>query len=103
MRRKITSTGLRPFERLEKDPILPHRQVSPLDQGEAEITGQVGVLEIGLVQRTGGEEYDPRMGACRGRKPQQGFAKVAKERRQPVHLGLAKEVRECLRHDDAVF
>ena len=68
-----------PFERLEKDAILAHRQIAALDQGETEITGQVGVLEVGLVQRSGGEQYDPRMGACRGRKAQQGFAKVAKE------------------------
>ncbi len=92
-----------PFERLEKDAVLAHRQVAALDQGEAEIAGQIGMLEVGLVQRSGGEQHYARMGARRRGKAQQGFAKGAEKRSQPVHLGFAKEVGKSLRHDDAVF
>ena len=83
-----------PFERLEKDPVLAHRQVSSLDQGESEITRQVGMLEVGLVQRTGGEQHYPRMGARRGGKAQQGLAKGAKKGRPAGAPGLRERGRE---------
>ncbi len=58
-RRTSTSARLRPGDRAHIDRIVAHREVFALHQHEAEIAGEIGVLEIGLVQRTGGEQARP--------------------------------------------
>ena len=52
-------------EQLEEDAVVADRQVAPLDQRVAEVAGQVGVLEVGLVVGPGRQEHDPR--DCRDR------------------------------------
>ena len=44
-------TGCRPSSVFRKTRLVAHRQVAALDQREAEVAGEVGVLEVGLVVR----------------------------------------------------
>ena len=57
---------LQAVERLDEDAPIPHRQIASLDQREPEIARQVGVLEVGLVQRTRREQHDARRVARAG-------------------------------------
>ena len=61
------------------------------------------MLEVGLVQGPRSQEHNAGMGECGRREAQHGLAKIAEEACQAMHLGLAEEVRESFRHDDAVF
>ena len=58
---------LQAAERLQEHAAVAHRQVAALDQREAEVAREVGVLEVGLVVRPGREQHDARVVAvCRG-------------------------------------
>jgi hypothetical protein len=46
------------FDRLQPDMAVAHGQVVALGQGVAQAGGQVGMLEIGLVGRAGGQDND---------------------------------------------
>ena len=94
---------LESFEGLEEYAAVAHRQIAALDQREAEIAREVGVLEVGFVERSGREQHDARMVARGGREVQQGLAKGAEKRSQPLDLELAEQIRKSFRHDDAVF
>lgn len=64
------------------DPVVPADQVVPLDQLNPHQPGEQGVLEVGGVAGTGGEDDDPgvdRAAGCRG--PQRGEQPL----RVPVH------------------
>ena len=50
---------------LEEHAIVAHRQVAALDERKAELPGEVGVLEVGLVVRSGREHHDVRRAAVR--------------------------------------
>ena len=52
---------LQAAQQLEEDAVVAHRQVAALDQRVAEVAGQVGVLEIGLVVRPRREQDDARV------------------------------------------
>ena len=54
--------GLQPAQRLQEDVPVAHRQVAALDQRDAEVAGQIGVLEIGLVIGAGSQQDDPGIG-----------------------------------------
>ena len=94
---------LEAFERLQEDAAIADGKVASLNQPESEITSEVGMLEVGLVVRSGGEEDNARIVACRGRKAQQGVTKGTEKRSEPLDLELAEQVRKGLRHNDAVL
>ena len=48
-----------PGQRAQPDPVVLDHQVPPLDQGVAEERGQIGVFEVGLRQRTRGQDDHP--------------------------------------------
>src|SRR4030095_15941513 len=50
---------LHTVEGLDEDATIANRQVSSFDQREPEVTRQVGVFEVGLVQRPGRQQDDP--------------------------------------------
>ena len=52
--------GLQPLHCLEVKALVAHGQVAAFDQRQAQITGQVGVLEIGFVVRAGGQQGQTR-------------------------------------------
>ena len=57
---------LEPFERLEENAAVAHRQIAALHQRETEITRQIGVLEIGFVERPGRQQHHARIVASEG-------------------------------------
>ena len=40
---------------LQEDALVAHRQVAALDEGKTKLPGKVGMLEVGLVVRPGGQ------------------------------------------------
>ena len=85
----------------EVDAAVADGEVGAFDEGEAEVFGEVGVLEVGLVVRAGGEQDDARIGAC-GRCPQRAFALGAEKGREAQHVGAAEELRQQVRDDEAI-
>jgi hypothetical protein len=55
---------LQALQRLEVQALVAHRQVAALDQGQAQVARQVGVLEIGFVVGAGRQQHDVRIGAA---------------------------------------
>ncbi len=60
IRRQSTRTGRRPGDGAHHHPAVGDGQVVAFEQGEAEVAGDVGVLEVGVVERPGREDGDPR-------------------------------------------
>ena len=56
-------------------------EVVALDQQQAEITGEIGLLGIGLAERAGRQQADARIDALRAAR--EASAKIAEERREP--------------------
>ncbi len=52
---------LQPIDGLEKYATVAHRQIGSLNQGESEVSRHIRVFEVGLVERTGGQEHDARI------------------------------------------
>ena len=57
-RRSSTSARRRPGDGADEHAVVAHREVFALDQQEAEIAREIGVLEIGLVHRPGRQQAD---------------------------------------------
>ena len=100
-RRTSTSTRFSPPIVRTIDRAVAHRQVAALDQQEAEIAREIGVLEIGLVQRPRRQQADARRLAAGLRR--QRAAPGLEERREPLHLHRRIEVRHGARERDAVL
>ncbi len=66
---------LQSFERLQVNAAVAHRQIAALNQREAEIAREIGMLEVGFVEWSGREQNNARILALRRRKLQQRFAK----------------------------
>ena len=94
---------LKTAEHLEINAVVAHRQIAALDQGVAEVLGEEGVLEIGLVVRPRREQDDARVVAVvRGDGPQR-LAEGVEEAGQPLHLAVAENVRQDARQDEPVL
>ena len=94
---------LQAVERLEEHAAVAHGQVAALDEREAEIAREVGVLEVGLVVRAGRQQDDLRGLSRFGRERAQRVALGAEERREPLDLAVAKRLGQAARQDDAVL
>ena len=80
---------------------VDHRQILALQKHEAEVAGDIGVLEIGFVGRTRGEDGDAvvrRLPACLQR-----VTEAAEEGGQPMDVHLGVDVGEGTGRGDAVF
>ena len=53
--------GLEAVEGLDEDATVAHRQIAALDQREAEIPREIGVLEVGFVVRARRQQHDLRL------------------------------------------
>ena len=60
---------IEPGQRPEPDPVVLDHQVPTLDEGVAEVGGQVGVLEVGLREWARGEDDDPWLVHVLGHRP----------------------------------
>src|SRR6188768_967319 len=94
---------LQAIERLDEDAAIANSEVATLDERESEIASKVGVLEVGLVERTGREQHHARRVARRARQRRQCVALRPEERRQPLDLAVAKRLGEAPRQHDAIF
>ena len=74
------------------DPAVLDGQVLALEQHEAEVAGDVGVLEIGVVERARRQDGDAGVGL--GGQALQRVAEGAEEAGEPVDVGLGVEVGE---------
>ncbi len=99
----MTSTWCSPCERFQPDPPVANTQVVTLDQGIAEVVGEVGVFEIGLAVRAGGQQHHPGVVAVLRRQPGQPVAQGLKEAGQALDMTVPEQRRSNARHDHAVF
>ena len=74
----------------DEDAVVAHGQILALDQQEAEIAREIGVLEIGLVHRPGREQADAHVVVAveRGKLALERL----EERRHALHVGGAVDV-----------
>jgi hypothetical protein len=87
--------------RANEDAVVAHGQVFALDQQEAEITREIGVLEIGLVHRPRREHADAGI-VLPVERGQLGLERLEK-RRQPLDLELAIDVGHGTRDREPVL
>ena len=85
---------LQSLQRLEENPPVAHGQIAALHQREAKIARHVGVLEIRLVVRAGRQQHDVRIVPAAGRQRPQRVTAQLIERRQPLHVAVAKLLRQ---------
>ena len=93
---------LQSAQRLQVQALVAHRQVAALDQGQAQVARQVGVLEIGFVVRARREQRN--VGVLAGRAL--AFQVVNQRsvgRGQPLHVERRERLRVQARNGDAVF
>ena len=90
-------------QRFEIDALVAHRQVAALDQGVAEVARQIGVLEVGFVIRSGGQQHDARVVAVARCHVVQRLPQGGKVRRQPLHLAVAQHLGQDARQHLAIL
>ena len=93
---------LQAVQRLEVQALVAHREIAAFHQGQAQVAGQVGVLEIGLVVRARGEQHDARL-ALAGAHAAQSLDQGPVGGGQPLHLEVAEGLGEEARDDQPVF
>ena len=103
MRRRMTSTGCRPSTVFRKTRLVAHGEVAALDEREAEIAREIGVLEVGLVVGARREQHDARRVGRPRRQRVEHLAQAAEERRQPLHAAVAEGLRQAARQRDPVL
>ena len=101
---------LQPAERLQIDPVVAHGQVLAGDQLIAQIARQIGMLEIGFVIGTGGQQYDPGLAARPARPGGRGcggagerLAQRPEKTRHALDRLGAERVRQAARQHHTVF
>ncbi len=82
-------------------PPLADDEIVALDQQEAEIAGEIGVLEIGLAIGAGREDADARLGPLAAGL--HAGAQIAEERGDALDVHLPIEVGKGLRDDEPVL
>ena len=90
-----------PGQGLEEHLAIAHRQVVALHQGQAQIMGEIDMLEIGFV--IGARRQQHGAVAPRRAQPQDAFAIGVEEGRQPRHLHVAEAFGKGLGHHQPVF
>ncbi len=83
--------------------VVADGEVAAFDEGVAEVSGEVGVLEIGFVVGAGGEEDDAGVVAILWGERFEGFAHGAEEGGEALDAAIAEDVGERAGDDDAVF
>ena len=101
-RRRITCTGEQARERLQIDAVVAHGEVVALDERDAEVAREIGVLEVGLVVRPGREQHDARP-AGRRRELDQRVAERLEEAGEPLDVEVAERLGQDARHHDPVL
>ena len=81
---------------------MPSRviKIAPFDQEEAEVAGKIGLLEIGLVKRAGGQKTDARVRPLRHRGKAE--AESFEEWGKPLDIYVTVEVGESARQDQPI-
>ncbi len=87
--------------RADEDAVVACRQILALDQQEAEIAGEIGVLEISLVHRPGRQHADP--GIVLPVEAVKLGLQGLEERRVAAHPQVAIDVRNPVREREPVF
>ena len=90
-------------EGLEPHAAVSHRKILPLDQREAQVARQIGVLEIGFVVRPWRQQYGIDPAIILRRIGGDGIAQGGIKIRQSGHAQLAEKIRKQAGADDAVF
>ena len=93
---------LQALECLEVEALVAHRQVVALDQGQAQVARQVGVLEVGFVVGAGREQGDARV-LTLGRQRLDAVHQRPVAGSQALHLHAGKGLGELPCDGDAVF
>ena len=95
--------ALQPFDGLQPDAAIAHREVAAFDEREAEVAREQRVLEVGFVVRARREQHDLRRSVATRRPAQQRVAQRGEERREALHMQLAKHLRKDARDDEPVL
>ncbi len=74
---------LQALDRLQEDGLVADGQVAAFDEHEAEIAGQIGVLEVGLVEGARREQHDARR-VGRSRRQRRGASRAGRGRTAPA-------------------
>ena len=77
---------LEAIERLDEDTTVADRQIAILDEGQSEIPGEIGVLEVRFVVRARRQQHDVRVIALMRRQRRQRIAIRSKKRGEPLVL-----------------
>ena len=93
---------LEPAQGVQVQALVAHREVTALDQGDAEVARQVGMLKVGFVVGPGGEQGNVRIGAGRAALPD-ALHQRAVGARQALHLHGFEGLRKQAGNDQAVF
>ena len=62
-RRRIACTRRRPGQRLQEHAVVAHRQVLAVHQRQSELAREIGMLEVGFVERARGQYHHQRRAA----------------------------------------
>ncbi len=81
-------------DRLEEDAIVAHGEIGAFDQRESQILRQIRLLEIRLVVRSWRQQRDMRPSLIARRVRREHLTERVEERRQTLHLHVAKGIRE---------
>ena len=84
-------------------PSIAHGQITPLHQTVAEVVGEVGVFEVGFVERPGREDDHAGIVGVGRRVGGETGAHILKEQSQAVYMGVAEQAGEDLGHHRAVL
>ena len=87
--------ALQSGDRAHMDFAVAHGQIAALDKQKAEIAGEIGLFEIGLVVGAGRQQADARIGVTRHRG--QAAAESLEEGREPLDIHVAVKRREGTR------
>ena len=93
---------LQPVQGFQIELAVTHGQIAALDQRNAEIACQIGLLEIGFVERSRREQGNMGALARRAAAAQAGNQRPV-ERGQALHAHAIQRLRKLLRHHMAVF
>ena len=91
---------LQPGNGAHVDFAIAHRKVAAFDEQKAEIAGEIGLLEIGFVERTRRQQADARIRSLRHRHEAQ--TESLEERREPLDIHVAVKRRKSARQDQAI-
>ena len=95
---------LQALDRLQVQALTAHGEVPTLHQGQAQVTRQVGVFEVGLGKTPGGEQHDARRVRARdfARGGLQRVEQAAVAAGDVLHAQIAKGIGKLPRDDEPV-